>query len=55
MHLDDNEVAACENAPCGAGSTCDVDNGTVEIFGATCAAIRDGQRHQVWFESRSGG
>lgn len=55
VHLDDTEVAACENAPCGAGYTYDTTQGTVELYGASCAAIRDGQCHQVWFESRPGG
>ncbi len=55
VHLDDTEVAACENAPCGAGYVYQEAQGMVELYGASCAAIRDGQCHQVWFERRSGG
>lgn len=51
VHVDDGVVAACaEEAGCTNGYTYDQSNGTVELHGDACQAIRDGQCHDIWFE-----
>jgi hypothetical protein len=48
--LDDVQVPPCQDDPCQSGYTYDPSDGVVEFHGATCAALRDGQRHHVWFD-----
>lgn len=48
--LDDVQVPPCQADPCQSGYTYDPSEGVVEFHGDTCAALRDGQRHHVWFD-----
>jgi hypothetical protein len=50
--LDDLPVAPCDAPACGDGYLYDQAAGTVELLGTTCDAIRDGEPHQVWFDSQ---
>ncbi len=50
--MDDEEVPACASEPCDAGYTYDPSIGEVNLEGATCAGLRDGLPHHVWFDSR---
>lgn len=51
--VDGSEVAACPARLCADGYSYDPAAGTVIFNGQSCAALRDGQPHQVWFETRS--
>jgi hypothetical protein len=51
--MDDVEVPACSGEPCDEGYTYDPTAGVVEMQGASCAALRDGGEHHVWFDTRS--
>jgi len=48
--IDDVQVPPCQEDPCQAGYTYDTSEGTVEFHGDTCAGLRDGERHHVWFD-----
>lgn len=48
--MDDVQVPPCQADPCQAGYTYDTSEGVVEFHGDTCAALRDGERHHVWFD-----
>lgn len=48
--MDDVQVPPCQTDPCQVGYTYDPSEGTVEFHGDTCAALRDGERHHVWFD-----
>jgi hypothetical protein len=48
--LDDVQVPPCQAEPCQSGYTYDPSQGIVEFHGDTCAALRDGERHHVWFD-----
>jgi hypothetical protein len=50
---DGAEVPACTTDPCEEGYAYDPTAGVVELMGASCAALRDGETHRVWFETRS--
>lgn len=50
--MDGQQVAACTAQPCQRGYVYDPTTGVVVFEGETCAALRDGQHHQVWFDSR---
>lgn len=50
--MDDVEVPACTTEPCDAGYSYDPDIGEVVLLGTTCAALRDGMPHNVWFDRR---
>ncbi len=49
--LDDALVAPCTTGGCDSGYTYDEAAGVVELHGTSCAAIRDGQCHNVWFDT----
>ncbi|MBI1947705.1 MAG: hypothetical protein HYS27_18600 [Deltaproteobacteria bacterium] len=49
--LDDALVPPCTTETCDAGYTYDENAGVVELQGASCAAIRDGACHNVWFDT----
>jgi len=51
--MDDVEVPVCTTDPCDEGYTYDAMTGVVEMQGASCAALRDGEAHSVWFDTRS--
>ena len=53
MWKDGTEVPACTSDACEEGYTYDPTTGVVEFRGASCVALRDGKRHDVWFDSRS--
>lgn len=48
---DGEQVPACTADPCADGYVYDRDAGTVELQGDACAAMRDGESHNVWFET----
>ncbi len=48
--LDGTQVPLCPAEPCDSGYTYDLAEGLVELHGATCDLVRDGQPHQVWFD-----
>jgi hypothetical protein len=48
--MDDVQVPPCQADPCQAGYTYDPAEGMVEFHGDSCAALRDGERHHVWFD-----
>ena len=50
--LDYEEVEPCTDAPCDEGYTYDPLEGVVQLHGATCAYLRNGERHMVWFDER---
>lgn len=49
--LDDALVPPCTTEQCDAGYSYDESAGVVELQGASCAAIRDGACHNVWFDT----
>lgn len=49
---DDEEVPECTSEPCTEGYTYDPSTGVVELRGTSCEALRDGERHSVWFDTR---
>jgi hypothetical protein len=49
--MDDVQVPPCQTDPCESGYTYDQSEGVVEFHGTTCAALRDGERHHVWFDA----
>ena len=50
---DEVEVPACTTDPCDEGYRYEPTTGVVELVGASCAALRDGEPHHVWFDTRS--
>jgi len=51
--MDGEQVPVCTQDPCQAGYTYDPSQGIVDFHGDSCAALRDGERHQVWFDQAS--
>lgn len=48
--MDSVQVPPCQAEPCESGYTYDPSAGIVEFHGATCAGLRDGEQHHVWFD-----
>ncbi|MCA9666677.1 MAG: VWA domain-containing protein [Myxococcales bacterium] len=46
-------VPACSSSDCAKGYTYDPDSGIVELRGESCAALRDGKAHDVWFDTKT--
>ena len=49
--LDDVQVPPCTQESCDSGYTYYPSEGIVDFHGETCAALRDGEQHLVWFDS----
>jgi hypothetical protein len=50
--IDGSEASACTDSPCTSGYSYDPSVGKVVVHGSTCEGLRDGQQHQVWFDTR---
>ena len=46
-------MPACSSSDCAKGYTYDPDSGIVELRGESCAALRDGKAHDVWFDTKT--